>query len=304
MTRKEAEKLYKASRQTAAPDMDKLWERIEDRLTEKNTAEKQPTVKRHNITLKRCLGAAAVCAAAAIILPFAFSPYFGNMKSSSDSAAYIQNDEAFAEASDECLDAEANSECEENNDTADMAALPEYINSAERTQLDYNALDLAEGIDAGLRGKGSGDGLFDEDSILAETVCFVDGIVENVYAGEECIYYELRAVETYGNAGADEELLTIASDSDIPMLLNREYLVPLKQTEDGFQTAVESVPQIELTLDRGMVFYNGWKSLDDESALEISCPKQYPDDHFYDRMKFSYSGYMELIRKWQMLSEK
>lgn len=301
MTRKEAEKLYKASRQTAAPDMDKLWERIEDGLTEKKAAEEQPTVKRHNITLTRCLGAAAVCAAAAIILPFAFSPYFGNMKSSSDSAAYIQNEEAFAEAADECADAEI---CEDEQQDNDMTALPEYINSAEGTQLDYSALDLAEGVDVGLRGKGSEGTLFDEDSVLAETVCFVDGIVENVYAGEECIYYELRAVETYGNAGANEELLTIASDSDIPMLLNREYLVPLKQTEDGLRTAVESVPQIEITLDKGMVFYNGWKSLDDESALEISCPKQYPDDFFYDRMKFSYSGYTELITKWQKLLEE
>lgn len=301
MTRKEAEKLYKASRQTAAPDMDKLWERIEDGLTEKSVAEGQPTVKRHNITLKRCLGAAAVCAAAAIILPFAFSPFFGNVKSASDTAVFIQNNEASAEASDECLDAEAECESEEIND----AAKPfENASSTTAVQLDYSALDLAEGVDAGLRGKGSEGTFFDEDSVLAETVCFVDGIVENVYAGEECIYYELRTVETYGSAGANEELLTIASDSDIPMLLNREYLVPLKQTEDGLRTAVESVPQIELTLDRGMVFYNGWKSLNDESALDISCPKQYPDDFFYDRMKFSYSGYTELIAKWQKLLEE
>ncbi|MGN0553020.1 MAG: hypothetical protein ACI4I1_06525 [Oscillospiraceae bacterium] len=301
MTKKEAERLYKASRQTAAPDMDKLWERIEDGLTEKNVTEEQPTAKRHNITLKRCLGAAAVCAAAAIILPFAFSPYFGNMKSASDTAVFIQNDEAFAEAADECADEEIYEDEQQSND---MAALPEYVGSAEGTQLDYSALDLAEGIDTGLRGKGSAGVFFDEDSVLTETVCFVDGVVENVYAGEECIYYELRAVETYGSIGADEEIFTIASDSDIPMLLNREYLVPLKQTEDGFQTAVESVPQIEITLDRGMVFYNGWKSLDGETALDISCPKQYPDDHFYDRMKFSYSGYMELITKWQKLSEE
>ena len=38
MTRKEAEKLYKASRQTAAPDMDKLWDKIESGLTEKTMA--------------------------------------------------------------------------------------------------------------------------------------------------------------------------------------------------------------------------------------------------------------------------
>lgn len=300
MTRKEAEKLYKASRQTAAPDMDKLWERIEDGLTEKSAAEEQPTVKRHNITLKRCLGAAAVCAAAAIILPFAFSPYFGNMKSTSDNAVFIQNDEAFAEANDECSD----EEMEYTSEVAASETTSENASSANGAQLDYSALDLADGIDTGLRGKGSDGTLFDEDSVLAETVSFVDGIVENVYAGEECIYYELRAVETYGNAGADEELLTIASDSDIPMLLNREYLVPLKQTENGLHTAVESVPQIEITLDKGMVFYNGWKSLNDESALVISCPKQYPDDFFYDRMKFSYSGYMELITKWQKLLEE
>lgn len=300
MTRKEAEKLYKASRQTAAPDMDKLWERIEDGLTEKSAAEEQPTVKRHNITLKRCLGAAAVCAAAAIILPFAFSPYFGNMKSTSDNAVFIQNDEAFAEANDECSD----EEMEYTSEVAASETTSENASSANGAQLDYSALDLSESVDTGLRGKGSDGTLFDEDSVLAETVCFVDGIVENVYAGEECIYYELRAVETYGNAGADEELLTIASDSDIPMLLNREYLVPLKQTKDGLHTAVETVPQIEITLDRGLVFYNGWKSLDDESALEISCPKQYPDDFFYDRMKFSYSGYTELITKWQKLLEE
>lgn len=300
MTRKEAEKLYKASRQAAAPDMDKLWDRIESGLTEKSAAEEQPTVKRHNITLKRCLGAAAVCAAAAIILPFAFSPYFGNVKSSSDNAVFIQNDEAFAEASDECADEES----EYASEAAASETTSENASSANGAQLDYSALDLADGIDTGLRGKGSEGTLFDEDSVLAETVCFVDGIVENVYAGEECIYYELRAVETYGSVGAYGDIVTVASDSDIPMLISREYLVPLKQTEDGLRTVAESVPQIEITLDKGMVFYNGWKSLNYESALDISCPKQYPDDFFYDRMKFSYSGYMELITKWQKLLEE
>lgn len=300
MTRKEAEKLYKASMQTAAPDMDKLWEKIEDRLTEKNAAEEQPTVKRHNITLKRCLGAAAVCAAAAMILPFAFSPYFGNMKSTSDNAVFIQNDENFAGASDECSDGEM----EYTSEVAASETTSENASSVNGAQLDYSALDLAEGIDTGLRGKGTADLFFDEDSVLSETVCFVDGIVENVYAAEECVYYELRAVETYGSVEADGDIVTIASDSDIPMLLNREYLVPLKQTEDGLRTAVESVPQIEITLDKGMVFYNGWKSLNDESSLDISCPKQYPDDFFYDRMKFSYNGYTELLSKWQKLLEE
>lgn len=300
MTRKEAEKLYKASRQTAAPDMDKLWDKIESGLTEKTAIAEQPTVKRHNITLKRCLGAAAVCAAAAIILPFAFSPYFGNSKSSSDNAVFIQNDEALAEASDECAD----EEMEYTSETAASETTSENASSANGTQLDYSALDLADGIDTGLRGKGSDGTLFDEDSVLAETVCFVDGIVENVYAGEECIYYELRAVETYGSVEAYGDIVTVASDSDIPMLISREYLVPLKQTEDGLHTVAESVPQIEITLDKGMVFYNGWKSLNDESALDVSCPKQYPDDFFYDRMKFSYSGYTELITKWQKLLEE
>lgn len=304
MTRKEAEKLYKASMQTAAPDMDKLWEKIEDRLTEKTATVEQPTEKRHNITLKRCLGAVAACAAAAIILPFAFSPFFGNVKSTSDNAVFIQNDENFAGASDEGIEREEEYSCEDFEYSEKTENSFENMSSANGAQLDYRALDLAEGIDTGLRGKGAADVFFDEDSVLSETVCFVDGIVENVYAAEECIYYELRAVETYGSVEADGDIVTIASDSDIPMLLNREYLVPLKKTENGLHTAVETVPQIEITLDGGTVFYNGWKSLNDEGSLDISCPKQYPDDFFYDRMKFSYRGYTELISKWQKLSEE
>lgn len=267
MTRKESEQLYKASRQAAEPDMDKLFERIESGISEK-----EPTspLKKPKLALISTLTAAAACILLMLNTPFAL------VGTKSDSSIMLSENSADGAASE---------------DAADSV----FITPEDGTP--YEELPLAYGRDSGLRGVGSSDELFFEDSVLSETSAFIDGIIENAYLAEgDTICYELRIKEVYG--AAREEIVTVESDSSIPMLIGREYLIPVKETESGLETAVENVPQIEITLDGGAVFYNGWKSLDGENAVNIEYDKRSADDFYYDRMKYT-EGYLRLIEKWE-----
>lgn len=268
MTRKESEQLYKASRQAAEPDMDKLFERIESGISEK---EPKPPVKKPKIAIISTVTAAAACILLLINTPFAL------VGTKSDSSIMFQPENS--------LDGAASEE----------AADSVFITPEDGTA--YGSLSLPYGEDTGLRGKGAEDELFFEDHVLSETGAFIDGVVENAYlAGTDTVCYELRVKEVYG--AAREEIVTVESDSSIPMLIGREYLIPVKETENGLETVVESVPQIEITLDGGAVFYNGWKSLDGENAVNIEYDKRSADDFYYDRMKYT-EGYLRLIEKWE-----
>ena len=89
------------------------------------------------------------------------------------------------------------------------------------------------------------------------------------------------------------------------MLENREYLIPVRTVDGELETVFDGVPQIEFTEDGGMIYYNGWRSLDGEDSVSLIYPKNGVDDFFYDRMKFSYKkDVSELIEKWNSIREE
>jgi hypothetical protein len=110
----------------------------------------------------------------------------------------------------------------------------------------------------------------------------------------------LSKVNVYGEDTAEN--ITVASRSKYRMLENREYLIPVKSVDGEFETVYDGVPQMEFTSDGGLVYYNGWRSLDSENSSDLIYPQSGVDDYFYDRMKFSYSGDISaLIEKWTII---
>lgn len=290
MTDRRIKELYKNEMVDSAPDKEALWSRIESGLEERSgdIAEAERSLaaeKRRFITLKKCLAFAAVCAVMAIIVPTA-------VKNTDISKADTAN--IAAENSYMAEDAAAADEAAE-----DLDGTEETVHVADGI-LDYNDLRFPESVNSGIScsGEPNGGEYFSEEDILVQTEGFIDAVVSNVYAGEDCIYYELSAVGVYG--GIEESgTITVASRSKYPMLENREYLIPVRTVDGELLTVFDGVPQIEFTEDGGMVYYNGWRSLDGEDSVSLIYPKNGVDDFFYDRMKFSYKNDVsELIEKW------
>lgn len=276
MNDKELEKLYRKTAESETPDMDALWSRIENSLPEKTNK----TKKKFNA--KIIISFAITAAALTILIPAAYLNLKGMRSQTFNSS--LQADNASEEYS--------------------------YTEAAPNVQpqmpVDYNSLSLAktESNEISFNGKPYGDEFFAEDAVLEETDAFVDGVVDKVYSGEngECVYYELTAREVYSGEPMSDKI-TVASCSEFEMKQGREYFIPLKSTSDGLKTVFDNAPQIEITLDKGLIFYNGWKTLDSISAQSIIYPRENNNssDYFYDRMKLSYSGTAELIDKWKKL---
>lgn len=289
--------LYKNEMVGSAPDKEALWSRIESGLEERSgdIAEAERSLaaeKRRFITLKKCLAFAAVCAVMAIVVPAAVK----NTDISSDNAAHIAAEDSYMaeDAAEAANDDEA--ACESTEETVSITA----------SVLDYNDLSFPESVNSGIScsGEPNGGEYFSEEDILIQTEGFIDAVVSSVYAGGDCIYYELSAVGVYGGI-EDSGTITVASRSKYAMLENREYLIPVRTVDGELETVFDGVPQIEFTEDGGMVYYNGWKSLDSEASVSLIYPKNGVDDFFYDRMKFSYkSGVSELIEKWNSIREE
>lgn len=289
--------LYKNEIVGSAPDKEALWSRIESGLEERSgdiaeTERSSAAEKRRFITLKKCLAFAAVCAVMAIVVPAAVK---NTDISKADTANIAAGNSYFADEY-----AEAADEAAEDLDSAEETV------SVTESILDYNDLRFPNSVNSGIScsGEPNGGEYFSEEDILVQTEGFIDAVVSNVYAGGDCIYYELSSVSVYGDI-EENGTITVASRSEHPMLENREYLIPVRSVDGELLTVFDGVPQIEFTEDGGMVYYNGWKSLDGEDSVSLIYPKNGVDDFFYDRMKFSYKNDVsELIEKWNNIREE
>ena len=296
MTDRRIKELYKNEITGSAPDKEALWSRIESGLEERSgdiaeTERSSAAEKRRFITLKKCLAFAAVSAVMAIIVPTAVK---NTDISKADTANIAAEDSYMAEDAAAANDAEA--ACDSAEETV----------SVTESILDYNDLRFPDSVNSGISciGEPNGGEYFSEEDILVQTEGFIDAVVSNVYAGGDCIYYELSSVSVYGDI-EENGTITVASRSEHPMLENREYLIPVRSVDGELLTVFDGVPQIEFTEDGGMVYYNGWKSLDGEDSVSIIYPKNGVDDFFYDRMKFSYKNDVsELIEKWNNIREE
>lgn len=311
---KKIKELYKAHAEQNAPDMDALWERIERGLDEKNPEDisgvTSSPVKKSIAFRKIALRAALAAAAVMIIIPAAFQTAFkgvnnsdmasdggGNMLNSADAGDAVPNvnredaeyiaDDGFDD-SDSGLDGGAGLNVTSNENISGGTVL-------------YESLDLApttayESVPAG---ETSGDDFFVEANVLIHTDVIVNAYVDRVYSRGGTVCYELTAE----NADTREtENITIESATPYRLLENRSYVLPLKSDGEGYSLVFENAPQIEVTLDGGIIFHNGWVTLDGDDSADIIYPQNGIDDFFYDRMKFSYSADADtLVKKWHEL---
>ena len=302
MTEERIKELYTEEMSGSAPDMDAIWAKIDSRLTEK---EAPAPKKKSNITLWRTGALIAACVTILIAVPSVLNrdDIASTEKSAPNNASNsISVEQALTTPSffNDAADAE--------NEAAEEVveeAIPENTFETSDGPLNYNELSFAPSYTKNIScyGTPSGGDYFVEDDILVETECIIDAVVDNVYASPdgECVYYELTPKAVYGSNDLNSKI-TVASCSEYSLKIGGEYVIPLKTSDDTYQTVFDGVPQIEVTADGGLVYYNGWECLNAPDSQSIIYPQNKVDDFFYDRMMFTFNGDISpLIEKWSRL---
>lgn len=280
---------------SSAPDMDKLWEKIagapdeEKDITPFVSASRQCAHKSGK-TVRIFVSAAAVLAAV----------FCAGRLIISDSE--ISSETSQADMAPEISDEYAADEAEIPSVAAEMG----WDYSTETQSADnYYTLDLAEtdsGIYNALSHSEAEQEYFVEAQVLSETDFFIDGKV--LYSDNEgdMTAYTLEVVHLISDSEASlPEKVTVYSDSPYALRDNREYLLPISASDGMYRVVFDNAPQIEITLDREVVYHNGWQSLAADGSA-ITYPQVYKDDYFYDRMNITAECSLEkLFESWEKL---
>lgn len=295
MNKRELKKQYIKHCEDTAPDMEKLWERIESGLEEKSESGVSSKPAK-SFGFRRLAVWGTACAAVLIAVPAILIG--GGLSKTADSMTAGERNFAMADSADgafyENPAEEGAVEINGIHETETTTSLPERVYYEE---LSFGDAEEDETSQPYPTAETSGDDFFVEENVLAETDIIVDAVVQQVYSsGGGTICYVLTAEDSGKNS-----LGSITVESATPYLLqiSREYILPLKETAEGYRLVFENAPQIERTSDGGLVFHNGWKCLTENSA-ELVYPQGGIDDFFYDRMRFSYKdGIGVLDEKWK-----
>lgn len=315
--------LYKAHAEQTAPDMDALWERIERGLDEKN-ADTVSGVTSKPVRKHIGFGKIAVPAALAAIIALAIAPAafkgtdgsdmaYDSGNSIMNEAAVSQSAEAGADAGGASADGfDGGGYSDEIGENEAAETIPTTaVTTSGTVRYENLKLEPAGAYDSGEASpaddssgavpsaKPSGDDFFVEANVLIQTDVIVNACVDRVYSRGETVCYELTAE----NADTKEtENITLESATPYRLLENRRYVLPLKFDGGTYSLVFENAPQIEVTLDGGLIFHNGWVTLDGEDSADVIYPQNGIDDFFYDRMKFSYRADTDtLVKKWHEL---
>lgn len=229
MTLKELKKIYQTEQMHSIPDMEMLWQKIDSSLTEKKPTADSTDRKNRHITLK-VITAAVACIAVMLIIPAVFSEPKNSMTADTGAAEIAEMSPLYD--TDECIDAAAPAE--------------------------ENAAPAQDNTDGSYSTES-----FSEEDVLIETECFVDAVVNRVYASGDCTYYELSVTDYYSDSPVEPKI-TVSDTSPYQMEENCRYFIPLKKADGEYRT-VSPVPQIEIT-DSSIVYYEGWVSLDSENS--------------------------------------
>lgn len=301
MNENKLKELYEAEINNSAPDFDKLWEKIDSNLAPKESIapEIKLAPKKSPMNAVKAIAALAAGLALVAFIPSLFSAnqFSADMSESAGfdapaDAADVQNSVITEEASDNAAD--AMEEEAASDDMSEDVQEEEMLISYE--DLSFNS--YSETIFT-CTGTPRGGEYFVEDEVLADADYIINAKVKNVSLSDDGsrIIYELEADASYPEITS--ETIIVESCSAYTMKRGREYLIPVAETADGYRTVYDNIPQIEFTADGGLVYYNGWSSLDDSTSQSIIYPQKTVDDFFYDRMKFSYSGdYSAMIQKF------
>lgn len=288
--------------QDTAPDMDKLWNRISDEIDRKEADKKNDTAYTQNREqIKRSGGYMKIAAvAAAFIVVFAGVNIMNESKKTKaamDNIPLSRPDKEDSKQSDSRKNDSKTKYTGEKNDakTADLAEDVDGINfagaesagtaSVKYDQLSFNNTDTVSYMASYTP---QGDEYFVEDKVFAETEVFVDVTVQEAeLSADTGATYVLQVNAAYDRSGSVTETeMVIKSSTPYILQKNREYLLPLKLTgSDTYSLVFENAPQIEITLDGGAVFQNGWKALD-KRAQDLEKDNLNVNDFYFDRMKY------------------
>ncbi|MDO4944472.1 MAG: hypothetical protein Q4E74_04625 [Ruminococcus sp.] len=274
---------YKQHIRNTAPDMDKLWDRIESEIDNK---EKERITETTTYVRKIKHSHRGILTAAAAVLVVIFGAKIISNVS-------VETDD---KNSDESNISISGNEEQENIgypavDTNEIKLYSSISFSSTDTQA-YNANYTA-----------SGDEYFVEQKVLQETEYFADVTVQSARLTSHGGQYVLKVNQTYSYDGEELSISDITLKSATPYILqeNREYLIPLAKDGDNWYIVFENAPQIELTLDGGAVFQNGWNSLEEHSCA-VDKEESGVNDFYYDRMRYcSAQDLQELIDNWRQI---
>ncbi len=289
MNEQKLKELLTAEMNNSAPDKDALWASIEGRLQPKS-ADAAQTPRKKTISLNAIKALAAAAAGILLIVAVPAMLQRGGM-----------NEDGFTAGN---MNAEDSESMVMNDAPADDAAQDNVAVVEPKEYMNYNELpfDSYSLTYIECSGEPYGESYFVEEDILADTQRIIRAEVTAVTLSDdgESLCYEMAVLESYPESS--DSILTVESRSPYTMRRGREYLVPLAETGEGWRTVFDSVPQTEFTTEGGAVYYNGWSSLDTGGSQSLIYPQEHEDEHFYDRMMYSFSGDISaLIRKWEAL---
>ena len=197
--------LYKKHISDTAPDMEKLWDRIEGQL-ENKTDKDQTQIKVSRRNYRKFAAAAA-----SLVLIIGGVSLYADIRSESDSVS------------------------KHSVETADKARLE---NREEKTyeQLSFSHTDTKAYEDSYIP---KGDDYFTEDSVLEDTDFFADVTVLSARLDSDSAHYTLRINSLVSKKGEESETnITIESSTPYIMQENREYFIPLRK-ENGTYSIVD-----------------------------------------------------------------
>ncbi len=295
LSESEIKMLYKENVQRTAPDMERLWSRIERTIDENGQKEADTAdsasrgMIETNRDSSRRMAKLTAWAAAAVLIVSVGALALNREKPAKDNTDNTAKTEQYTAGG--------------NDSMAEGGAAEQLTETAppiERTE--YSALPLAHSGIKTADYKPSGDEYFAESRVLEKTSEFIDVRVQ--YAEEHTHYctYTLKVIRAYLPDG-EEEGTTLTLDSASPLLLAEggEYLLPVYTDSKGLHLVFENAPQIEYTQDGRVVFHNGWYSLGEGSA-ECIYPENKYDEFFFDRMRIADAGNVKtLIERWRSL---
>lgn len=283
---------YQGEMSQYAPDMDKMWDRIESGLEERSPRAKKIVMHSRKRT-------AVIWAAAAIILiPVGYQALqFSESSIKSNETAVV--DQSMDGASngghfDAAEEAAAAEDCEPSEDGFPAGHLPEKMKYTElkfpRETVMSNMPDIENECVT----------YFVESEVLSQTERFVDVKVRSASynEAENAVEYELYdvlgdTVLNISTAVGNGENNTLSSDRYV-LKMGHEYILPLGERDGKYYIVFPSAPQTELTEDGYAVFHNGWTSLMENETAYLECPRNGKDDYFYDRMAVTFAENLNL----------
>lgn len=196
--------LYKKHISDTAPDMEKLWDRIEGQL-ENKTDKDQTQIKVSRRNYRKFAAAAA-----SLVLIIGGVSLYADIRSESDSVS------------------------KHSVETADKARLE---NREEKTyeQLSFSHTDTKAYEDSYIP---KGDDYFTEDSVLEDTDFFADVTVLSARLDSDSAHYTLRINSLVSKTGEESKTnITIESSTPYIMQENREYFIPLRKENGTYSMA-------------------------------------------------------------------